>query len=446
MRVTNVGGGKFDVHHVVDGLLEDTKVTLDAADLPDGGFGFEYCCGRSFVVDNVLIETSGAKGDQNADRQALAQEHQKQRQALEADIKALEAKRPAPIGTLAVVGDLSATPPKVHLLKRGSYKLTGDEMNAAAPAVLVDEPQQGNFTANSSVDAGTTRRRLALAQWMTQPDSRAAALLARVTVNRWWQHHFGTGIVATPDNFGYSGSPPTHPELLDYLAGEFISRGWSAKAMHRLILNSATYRQSSLPNDKAATVDPQNTLLWRYPFRRLDAEAIRDAMLAASGELDLQMYGPYVATQRAGDGDVVVNEQTAGAKRRSLYQQQRRSQVVGMLEAFDAPSIVFNCTARTSTTVPLQSLKLLNSEFIRLRAGALGKRVRMTAAEDEEKAIRLAFELTFGRMPSAEELIASREFLKAQPAEYAGQANAVELAWTDWCQMLLASNPFLYLE
>ncbi len=446
VRVTNAGGGKFDVHQVVDGLVEDAKVTFTAGQLPDGGFGFEYCCGRSFVVDNVLIEASTTPSELKGDRKANAEAHQAQRKVLEADLKVLEAKRPGAIGKLAVVGDLSANQPKVHLLTRGSYKSPGEEVNAAPPGVLVEASSSSPPTTEPTQAMQTTGRRLALARWLTQPDSRSAALLARVTVNRWWQHHFGTGIVATPDNFGYSGSPPTHPELLDYLAQQFVAQGWSAKAVHRLIVNSATYRQASQPNAKVQTIDPQNLLLSRYSLRRLDAEAIRDAMLAVSGELDSQMFGPYIATERAGDGDVVVGEQVAGATRRSVYQQQRRTQVIGMLEAFDAPSIVFNCTARTSTTVPLQSLKLLNSEFVRLRAVALAKRVRAAASANDAAAVRLAFQLTFGRLPSAEELSGSQEFLKAQPAEYPGQANAVEQAWADWCQMLLASSPFLYLE
>src|SRR5207237_868683 len=145
--------------------------------------------------------------------------------------------------------------------------------------------------------AATTGRRLALAEWLTRPGSRAAALVARVTVNRIWQHHFGTGLVATPENLGFSGSPPSHPELLEYLAAELVESGWSAKAVHRLIVNSGAYRQSSGPDAAAQKVDPDDRLLWRYPLRRLDAEAVRDAMLAASGELDGRTGGRYVPAQ-----------------------------------------------------------------------------------------------------------------------------------------------------
>jgi hypothetical protein len=178
----------------------------------------------------------------------------------------------------------------------------------------------------------------------------------------------------------------------------------------------------------------------------LDAEAIRDAMLAVSGALDLKMYGPYIATQRSAEGDVIVPENTAGVSRRSVYLQQRRTQIVGMLEAFDGPSITFNCTARPRTTVPLQSLKLLNSEFIRSRAAAFAQRIRPTNDIAEDAALASAFRTAWGRPATPGELTASRQFLKDQPAEYAGQPDAVERSWIDFCQMLLASSEFLYVE
>jgi hypothetical protein len=267
-----------------------------------------------------------------------------------------------------------------------------------------------------------------------------------VTVNRWWQHHFGNGIVATSENVGYSGAPPSHPELLEYLAATLIDNGWSAKAMHRLLLNSSTYRQSSTPRADAEQADPQNTLLWRYPLRRLDAEALRDAMLAVSGELDATMFGPYTATSRDGAGEVVVDEKSAGAHRRSLYMQQRRTQVLGMLESFDAPSIVFSCTVRPSTTVPLQSLKLLNSEFVRARAAGLAKRVPRSQPVNDADTIERVYFITAGRPPTDAERDISLAFLALQPQQYAGAEDANERAWVDYCHMLLAGNAFLYVE
>jgi hypothetical protein len=265
-------------------------------------------------------------------------------------------------------------------------------------------------------------------------------------VNRWWQHHFGSGIVATSENLGYSGATPTHPELLEYLADQLIRHGWSAKALHRLIVNSSTYRQSSTPRADAEESDPQNTLLWRYPLRRLDAEALRDAMLAVSGELDATMYGSYTPTARDGTGEVVVDEKASGAHRRSLYMYQRRTQVLGMLESFDAPSIVFSCTVRPSTTVPLQSLKLLNSDFVRARATGLARRVPRSQPENDAEVIRQVYLITAGRAPTDAERDISLEFLATQPQQYPDAADANERAWIDYCHMLLAGNAFLYVE
>jgi hypothetical protein len=449
VRITNMGKDRYQVEQVVDGVPEEGSVTLAAADLPDGGFGFEYCCGRSFVVDNVLIENSPAVNSQDEARKALAALHQEKRAELTREIQQIEAERPQPIGRLALVADPSAKLPTVRMLTRGSYKDSGPEVGPAAPHVLSEDDNRADLTQHLQRGLPGTGRRMALAAWLTQPNSRAAALLARVTVNRWWQHHFGTGIVSTADNLGYSGSPPAHPELLEYLAGQLVQNQWSARAIHRLILHSTAYRQQGVVRAEGQLRDPQNLLLWRYPVRRLDAEAIRDGMLYASGELDLQMYGPYVASARNSEGDVVVTESTHGALRRSVYLQQRRTQVPGILDVFDAPSIVFNCTARNSTTVPLQSLKLLNSDFVRQRAVALASLLRHQCGPESESTdpmIELAFVRLLSRLPTQSELNVSREFLRTQPLQYEGREDASEISLADFCHMLLASNAFLYPE
>jgi hypothetical protein len=321
--------------------------------------------------------------------------------------------------------------------------------------------------------------------------------LARVLANRIWQHHFGLGPVATSDNLGYSGSPPSHPRLLEFLACELARSGWSAKALHRFIVTSSVYRQSSAPRQEAVRVDPENRLLARFPLRRLDAEAIRDAMLAISGELDDRMGGPYVPTKRTEAGEVVAAEQaaSAGAVRRSVYLQQRRTEVASLLEVFDAPSIVTTCTRRLPSTIPLQSLSLMNSDFVMARARKLAERIeheseragsiradsqggsagssRVPAFEeginhrpaceemDQGRTTRVggrqgetdaritrAFLLTTARAPTREECHSARRFLDCQPLHYPGiaQRDARRRAWVDFCQMLLASNAFLYVE
>jgi len=439
VRITRRGGG-YELAQVVDGVPEEGVATLGAADLPDGAFGFEYCCGRSFAVDNVRVETSDGRPEAAAAVRARAEALRQRRAALETAVKAAEAARPPRPGRVAGVSDLPDAAAEAPFLERGEYKHPRDPVRAAPPAFL------GGAPLPPAEGPGGTGVRRAFAEWLTRPGTAQAALLARVTVNRWWQGYFGTPLVATPDNLGLSGARPSHPELLEYLAHRLAAGGWSAKALHREILLSAAFRRRSDAPAVLTARDPDNRLYGRFPAHRLDAEAIRDAMLAASGELDRRVGGPYVPTVRTGDGDVVVREETDGARRRSLYLQRRRTQVPGVLEVFDAPSIVFNCTQRTRTTVPLQSLKLLNSAFTRARAAALAERARREAGAGVESRLERAFLLAYGRPPRAEERAAATAFLARQPAEYEKHPNPEEAAWTDLCQMLLSSNPFLYVE
>jgi hypothetical protein len=267
-----------------------------------------------------------------------------------------------------------------------------------------------------------------------------------VTVNRVWQQYFDVGIVVTPDNLGLSGTPPTHPELLDWLADRFIESGWSLKALHRLILESATFRQSSAPRPRGLARDPDNRLLWRYPVHRLDAEAVRDAMLVVSGRLGSKTNGPYVPTPREGSGEVIVDESKPDAFARSVFLQQRRTQVLTFLGNFDAPSIVFNCTRRAETTMPLQSLSLLNSDFVVKRGQDFAGRLEREGGAEADARIRYAFLLACGRPPDPIERQAATRFLAAQRQAYAGQPGAEKSAWADFCQSLLGSNSFLYLE
>jgi hypothetical protein len=304
-------------------------------------------------------------------------------------------------------------------------------------------PENGYHVEERPEGRVSTGRRTALARWVTSKDN---PLFARVMVNRMWQHHFGVGIAATPDNLGQSGAKPSHPELLDYLATEFIRSGWSVKALHRLIVRSGVYRQESKLRDEAFQVNPDNRLLWRFPTRRLDAEALRDAMVMASGELDPKRGGPFVPTHRTEDGSVVVNENAEGAHRRSVYLQQRRTQVLTMLELFDAPSMVTSCGKRTASTVPLQSLALLNSDFARARASALANRLAKEAGAEEAKRIDLVFRLACGRAPNGDESDACKRFLAAQKLVYANEEDLEHKVWTDLCQMVMASNAFLYVE
>jgi hypothetical protein len=377
----------------------------------------------------------------------------KKKEALEPVIKTANARRWPNPGRIAWVGDVSATPAEIPVLVRGDLAAPGRTVGPGVFAFLTD-PDNGYQPAPPYTGATSTGRRLALARWLTKPCSRPSALLARVLANRFWQYHFGTGLAATSDNLGYSGSPPTHPELLDFLAFELEHSNWSSKTLHRLIVESSVYRQSSQPSPEALRIDPANRLLARYPMRRLDAEAIRDAMLSVCGKLDLRRGGPYVPTTHTTSGEVSVAGSTDGARRRSIYLQQCRTQVTSLLDAFDAPSVVTNCTCRPLTTIPLQSLTLLNSDFVTACARALGERLRRDCRHHEESraecesCMMRAFLLAFGRKPDESEHTAALRFLSTQPACYSGQdpSEIRRRVWADFCQMLLASNAFLYIE
>ncbi|MBX3413935.1 MAG: PSD1 domain-containing protein [Pirellulales bacterium] len=394
------------------------------------------------VTDEALVERF-------AQHKALAEK-------TAAEIAEAEAARPAPLEELSILTDVAPHAGPHHVLERGNYCALGDE---ASPGVLAALSLGGTSYEVLRQEATTasgpgTKRRTALARWLTSPEQ---PTVARITVNRIWQDHFGTGMVATPDNLGYTGAEPVHPELLDWLACEFREHGWSIKHLHRLIVTSSMFRQQGALADVAATSGEREAMnedplratapwLFSFPLRRLDAEQVRDAMLAVSGDLDSTMFGPYVPTERGGDGQVAVAEEKPGAHRRSLYLQQRRTQVLSLLDVFDAPSLVTNCVRRSSSTIPLQSLSLLNSEFIVARAKAFAARTAQDAGPTDEARVQHAFVLALGRGPHDEERTSALAFLASQPPRYDDVEDARARAWIDFCQMLLASNAFLYVE
>jgi hypothetical protein len=353
-----------------------------------------------------------------------------------------EKDRPPPAEELAVFVETDPNPPAHHVLKRGQHGQPGTEVRPEVVAAVSTPKNQFRIETRRAGQIATGRR-TAFAKWVTSPEN---PLFARVMVNRLWQHHFGIGIVATPDNLGVSGAKPSHPELLDHLAAEFVASGWSVKAMHRLILTSAAYRQGSQRRNDLDRADPDNRLLGRYPLRRIDAESIRDGMLAVSGELDPHAGGPYVPSKRTSDGSVEIAENADGAFRRSLYLQQRRTQVVTFLQLFDSPSIVTTCGKRTPSTVPLQSLALLNSDFVRGRGKAYAERLVREAGGDPAKRIELAFRLACARAPLHDERELCEQFLAKQRGVYASQKDTDQRAWTDLCQMIFAGNAFLYID
>lgn len=450
VRITNAGKEKFLLEHLVDGMPDAKSLTVAGKALPDGGFGFEYCCGRSFVVDNVVVERSVTVDEGGAVVEQSRATLQAKQQELAAAVKEKEKQRTPEPGKISCVTDGAADPPEVFLQVRGNHLTPGE---AVAPAPLAAIAETGASLAIQPVASlPSTGRRLAWAQWLMAKDSRSAALVARVQANRLWRRHFGAGLVTTTENLGTTGAPPSHPELLEYLASEFIRSGWSLKSMHRQLLSSAVYQQSSAVQEAAHKADPDNRLWWRFSIQRLDAEALRDSMLAVSGELDPSTGGPYVPTTRDSAGEVLVAGDTAGALRRSIYLQQRRTQTLSLLNVFDSPSIVFNCVERATSTMPLQSLSLLNSDFVVARATAFAQRLITQAGPTPQERIETAYLATLARSPSADELRAATEFLAAQQAQYQSESpddpasSTEQRAIRDFCHMLLASNAFLYVE
>ncbi len=324
---------------------------------------------------------------------------------------------------------------KTYLLKRGDL---AQKQGEAAPGVLtvLNRASEGEARWRATPPTGwrTSYRRTGLANWMTDADRGAGQLLARVVVNRLWQHHFGRGIVATPSDFGAQGERPSHPELLDWLASELIRGGWRLKPIHKLLMTSAVYMQAAGDDPVRSRIDPENVLCWRRPHLRLEAEAIRDAMLAVSGTLDRTMYGPGTLDE--------------GMRRRSIYFQIKRSQLIPLMILFDAPEGLVGIGQRSSTTVAPQALALMNNPHVRSYAAGLAGRVMPRLKESPSAAIASAYRLALGRPPEPDESVAALDFLLTQSERYRGdgQADALGRALTDFCQSLMCLNEFAYVE
>ena len=344
-----------------------------------------------------------------------------------------------------------ATVPVTQVFLRGNRETPGDPVVPGDLTVLSpDKPV--DFVADDPAVSGTGRR-LAFARHLTDGKH---PLLARVLVNRFWLHHFGRGLVNTPGDFGHQGEKPSHPELLDWLASEFMAQGWSLKKLHRLVMTSAAYRQNSKKTEAGEARDPANALLWHYPVRRLEAEVIRDATLAVCGTLNAEPAGPPVPVRVDENNQTVVGSEKplpAGQLfRRSIYVTQKRSLPAQVLAVFDAPQMEPNCELRNSSTVAPQSLLLMNSAFVVEQADMLAKRVRAQAGSDLRKQAELAWQKVFGVPGEAKELDSLATYLSEQAKVLhnggsAAKPEALEQqALASLCQVLLGSNRFLYVE
>ncbi len=323
---------------------------------------------------------------------------------------------------------------KTHLLRRGDPNQKAEEVAPGYLQVLMNTPDaESHWKSDPPKGWRTSYRRTALASWITDDQAGAGPLLARVIVNRLWQHHMGRGLVATPSDFGRQGAPPTHPELLDWLASELIREGWRLKPIHKLIVMSAAYAESSADDPAKTAIDPDDLLVWRHPKTRLEAEAIRDSMLFVSGKLDGRMFGPGTLDERM--------------TRRSVYFTVKRSKLIPMMILFDAPDGLTGLPARGTTTVAPQSLYLMNNPAVRDWAEAFANRVK-TAGDDRGGQVDRAYLLAFGRKPDAVEKADAIGFLGAQSSARAasGEEDAEIRSLADLCQVLMASNEFLYVE
>lgn len=375
---------------------------------------------------------------------------------------ALRATKPAE-GFVMAITEVKQNMPPSHLFNRGDHE---------QPKQVV-EPGELSIIAQPQIDplkpvkvaGGSTGRRLAYAQWLT---SGRHPLVARTLVNRFWLNHMGRGIVNTPGDFGRLGELPTHPELLDFLADEFVRGGWKLKPLHRLMVLSTTYRQSTV-NEAALRADPENRLYARFKLRRLDAEALRDSMLAATGALVQTSYGPPSGIGRDPQGRVVtgVDKGTitankvdpAGADdfRRSIYIQVRRSKPVTVLDTFDAPTMSPNCEMRAQTTVAPQSLLLMNDTFVLENARRLADRVVKEHPNDPRQQLDRAWRLLYGKPAAEADITRSLAYLDEQTKALTKYhhdiqhakgvvPNPPQEALASLCQILCSSNRFLYVE
>ncbi len=331
--------------------------------------------------------------------------------------------------------------PSVHVLTRGDFRQPGDAVQAGFPTVIAGNSDPAVIETDRYRQFPTRGHRITLAKWIASPEN---PLTARVMVNRIWQQRFGRGIVATTSDFGKNGSRPSHPELLDWLALEFVKNGWSVKSMHRLMLTSNTYRQAAdNPSANDNPADPDNTLFWRFNRRRLEAEVIRDSVLFISGRLSPERGGPPVFPPLPKDmadlakpvpiGGVQweTNQKEEDARRRSIYIFQRRSLPLPMLASFDAPVFQESCERRSATTTSLQSLSMMNGDLVNEAAAHLAARIVREAGPDRTAQVRRAFEIVVNRTPAAEEL--------TRTAAFPGSIAAV-------CRVLFSSNEMLYVE
>ena len=319
----------------------------------------------------------------------------------------------------------------VHI--RGSHLNKASEPNPRAVPRVTD-----NVLPPPEIPA-TVSGRLELARWIVDKRN---PLTARVIVNRVWAWHFGQGLVRSCSDFGYRGSAPSDPALLDWLAAEFVNQGWSLKKLHRLILLSQTYRLSSDFSSAATKIDPENRLHWRFDLRRLSAEQVRDALLSASGTLDLRIGGTLLEIAKGKVDDFEIPASCFDSRRRALYLPIRRGELYPPFAAFDYVDANLSIDERPVTVLPSQTLFLLNNPFVLDQAGAFARRLSAARSNPQDR-IELAYQIAFGRSPNERECAIALAFIQGDQGDATtGDATV----WADFCHLLFCSNEFLYLR
>ncbi|RUL89326.1 DUF1549 and DUF1553 domain-containing protein [Tautonia sociabilis] len=410
------------------GLTREAKAALEKWEA-------ERSPGETAMVFEAIMGDPRVEPDRLAEE--LGPEALARRNELREQLDRAEQAEPPPLPRARVLVESSPEAGPTHVLIRGQYGRDGPEVEPGFPAALPGGEESPPITPGRR----STGRRSVLAAWLTRPEH---PLTGRVIVNRLWQQHFGRGIVASPSDFGTMGNLPSHPDLLDWLASELPRRGWSLKAMHRLIVTSSSYRMSSRFDSKAHAIDPENELFWRQDRRRLDGEAIRDAMLAASCALNPELGGPPIfpelppeLTKLSSKGAIwPVSSEARQRNRRSLYVFVRRNLRYPFFEAFDRPDTNASCPRRAETIIAPQALALLNDRLAFDAAQGLAARLEREAGPENADRIELAYLLALGRTPDTEERRLAVEFL----------GDGGERAWIAFCLALFNLNEFVFLD
>lgn len=395
-------------------------------------------------------------------RPFLSEEERAEWDSREKAFKEVETRKPKALSTAYGFADFGAKPRETFLLARGDFRAKSEPVELGFLTALTRGKTPADYWTAARAEgrrSDSTQQRRAMAEWMTDTNHGAGTLVARVIVNRVWQHHFGQGLVRTVNDFGARCDPPTHPELLEWLTSEFVKGGWKLKPLHRLIMTSSVYLQETTFDAARAKADPDNRLLWRRRPQRIESEILRDAMLAVSGTLNPEMFGPAFKAPVAPEAIQARNmkdpypkdlKDTPATRRRSVYMFHKRVVQQPLMQAFDGPDAQASCGRRENTTVAPQALALLNDKFVRARALDFAQRVEKEVGMQPEAQVRLAWRLALGREPSTNELKSGTTFLNTQLQQRSNRDPAKtetqRLALADFCQTIFALNEFIYVD